>query len=44
MNGAAIGVILIAELKGITCSKFPALGSVCRFINALETASLVKNA
>jgi hypothetical protein len=38
------GVILIVEVKGIACSKFPALGSVCRLINALEIAYLVKNA
>jgi hypothetical protein len=44
MNGTAIGVLLIAEVKGIACSKLPALGSVCRLINALEIASLVKNA
>jgi len=37
-----MGVILKAEVKGIACSKLPALGSVCRLINALETASLVK--
>jgi hypothetical protein len=44
MNGAAVGVILIAEVKGIARSKFPALGSVCKLINAFETASLIKNA
>ena len=42
-NAAAIGIILVAEVKGVECSKFPALGSVCRLINVLETTSLVKN-
>jgi hypothetical protein len=36
------GLILIAELKGIACSKLPALGSLYRLINALEPAALVK--
>jgi len=43
MNGVAIGAILVAEVKGVACSKLPALGSVCRLINALETTSLVKS-
>jgi len=42
MNRIAIGVILIAEVKGIVCTKLPALGSVCGLITALETASLIK--
>jgi hypothetical protein len=44
MNRIVIGVILIAEVKGVVCSKLPALGSVCELIKALETDSLIKNA